>query len=237
MKSICIIGQGNVGTHLCVAFAGKVEELFSIDSRTLEDLPEDADLYLLSVSDSAIEEVAARMPDVKGVVAHTSGSISIDALKSVKGPKGVFYPLMTFSKEADIDYRQIPVFIEASEDEALLTLRKAAELFSDKVKQMDSRQRKLMHIASVFACNFPNALWNVAYSILKDAHVPFSYMLPLIDASVEKLHHFTPEEAQTGPARRGDSKIVDDHMDELSSEPDLQKIYRDLSDLIVKQTS
>lgn len=236
MKSICIIGRGNVATHLCVAFAGKTEELYNIDSRTLEDLPLDADLYILSVSDDAITEVAKRLPELKGVVAHTSGSTSLDALSSFKGNIGVFYPLMTFSKEAILDYHKIPVFIEASETKTLEVLKNAAQLFTDKVVEMTSAQRLRLHIASIFGCNFVNALWNVSSQLLESDGIPFKYMLPLIEEMVDKLHYMSPSEAQTGPAKRGDFATLKKHEDELASQPELEDIYKQLSQLIINQT-
>lgn len=237
MKSICIIGQGNVATHLCVAFAGNVDELYNINSRTLEDLPLDAELYIISVADEAIAEVAARLPELSGVVAHTSGSTSIDVLDCVKGRRGVFYPLMTFSKDADVDYQKIPVFIEGSDASAVDILRDAASLFTDKIVEMDSERRMKMHVASVFACNFVNALWQVSFDLLGAEDVPFKYILPLIDASAAKLHHLTPREAQTGPARRGDLAVVEKHEKLLSDQPQLQKLYHDLTQLIIEQAN
>ncbi len=237
MKSICIIGQGNVATHLCVAFAGNVDELYNINSRTLEDLPLDAELYIISVADEAIAEVAVRLPELSGVVAHTSGSTSIDVLDCVKGRRGVFYPLMTFSKDADVDYQKIPVFIEGSDASAVDILRDAASLFTDKIVEMDSERRMKMHVASVFACNFVNALWQVSFDLLGAEDVPFKYILPLIDASAAKLHHLTPREAQTGPARRGDLAVVEKHEKLLADQPQLQKIYCELTQLIIEQAN
>ncbi len=96
MLKVSVIGTGNVGTHLCVALSDKVDELVSVNSRTLEDLPLDSDIYILSVSDRAISDVAARMPAVRGIVAHTSGSIPMDVLTPYTDRAGVFYPLQTF---------------------------------------------------------------------------------------------------------------------------------------------
>lgn len=237
MKSICIIGQGNVATHLCVAFAGRVDELLSVNSRTLEDLPEDSDLYIIAVADDAIAEVAAKLKGLGGVIAHTSGSTPMSVLASDGGRYGVFYPLMTFSRDADIDYQRIPVFVEGSDASALEVLTEAARLFTDKVVEMDSARRLKMHVASVFACNFANALWEVAAELLREEDVPFRYMLPLIDAAAAKLHHLSPLEAQTGPARRGDLAVVERQAQSLDSQPQLQRIYRDLSQLIIDQSN
>lgn len=237
MNSICIIGQGNVATHLCVAFAGNVNELIQTNSRTLEDLPLDCDLYIIAVSDNAIQSIASHLPKLSGVVAHTSGSVSIDALQSIKGAKGVFYPLMTFSRDADIDYRQIPIFIEGDDAETQETLRKAASLFTDKITAMDSAKRTKMHIASIFACNFANALWQTAYEMMEAENVPFKYLLPLIDATAEKLHHLSPFQAQTGPAKRSDTEVINKHIEMLGENTYKGNLYKELTQLIINQSN
>lgn len=234
---ICVIGEGNVGTHMCVAFAGAADEVISVNSRTLEDFPSDFDLYLLCVADSAITEVASKLPGVKGIVAHTSGSVPLSALDCVAGEKGVFYPLMTFSRDADLDYSKIPVFVEGSTEKAAGTLAEAARLFTDKVVEMDSSRRMKMHVASVFACNFVNALWQVSFDLMEQEGVPFRYLLPLIDATASKLSHLTPREAQTGPARRGDMAVIEKHAALLDSQPMLKRIYQDLTQLIITQAN
>ena len=57
---IDIIGRGNVGWHLTQAFEGKAD-VNCVNPRTLEDLRRDADLYLISVTDDAIADVARRL--------------------------------------------------------------------------------------------------------------------------------------------------------------------------------
>lgn len=235
MDKICIIGNGNVAVHLCKAFEGKVAGLCKINSRTLDNLPLDADIYILAVSDDAITEVASRLPLVSGVVAHTSGSTPITALDCIKGKTGVFYPFMTFSREAKIDYSKIGVFIEGRDSSVISLLREAATLFTDKIVEMDSSRRQKMHLASIFACNFANALWQVSAEMLEAENIPFDYVLPVIEAATDKLQTMKPMEAQTGPARRGDMKILSKHEDALSYNPRLQYLYHDLSKLIIDQ--
>ena len=233
MSSICIIGQGNVATHLCVAFSCTDNEVIQVNSRTLEDLPTDADAYIISVSDSAIAEVASRLPQgLRGVVAHTSGSTPADVLQPYSGRYGVLYPLMTFSRDADIDYSAIPFFTEGSDEPAAEVLSSLARELSEHVYPMDSAQRKKMHIASVFACNFANHLWDIAYGLLKEEGVPFRHMMPLIEATFRKLQYITPRRGQTGPAVRGDRRVVESHIQALADRPELAEIYRMLSESI-----
>ncbi len=237
MNSICIIGQGNVATHLCVALFGKVDELLQVNSRTLDDLPLDCDCYILAVSDDAIASVAARLPRLSGIVAHTSGSKPLEVLTPYADRCGVVYPLMTFSKEADLDYSLIPFFIEGSSDDVVAELTSLASQISDRVCVMDSATRLKMHVASVFACNFTNYLWSATYGLLQQADVPFQYILPLIDATTEKIHHLTPRNAQTGPAKRGDTSVINAHLNALASSPQLQELYRLLTEAIAADQS
>ena len=233
MKKVTVIGLGNVGTHLCVALADVADEVISVDSRTLEDLPEDSDLYLIAVSDRAIADVAARLPRLRGVVAHTSGSVPMDVLAPHCDRYGVFYPLQTFSKADCLDYHKIPVFIEASDPASLQTLSETASLFSGTVREADSALRARLHVASVFAANFANHLWAIADTLLQRDGLDISVLRPLIEASVAKLRYMTPAQAQTGPASRGDQAVIASHLEALSDTPYAQ-IYSLLTDSIIK---
>lgn len=234
MSSICIIGQGNVATHLCVAFAGTDNEVIQVNSRTLEDLPEDCDFYLLCVSDNAIEEVASRLPEsLRGIVAHTSGTTPVETLRPYAKQYGVLYPLMTFSRDAEIDYSRIPFFPEGATAEIAESLKSLCLELSRYVTVMDSRQRMLMHVASVFTCNFTNYMWDIAYGLMKERDVPFRYMLPMIEAALQKLQYMSPRQAQTGPASRGDTKTIEAHRELLrEKDPKLADLYSQISAMI-----
>lgn len=233
MKTIAVIGQGRVGTHLCVALMESGVEVISVNSRTLEELPPDADLFIIAVSDSAIEQVAARLPTLTGIVVHTSGSVLMDALAPYAENYGVFYPLQTFTKGATLDYGAIPVFIEANNASAEERLRQAAVLFTNHVYHADSDRRAKLHIASVFACNYANLMWNIADNLLRDEGLSLEILQPLIEASTAKLRHLSPAEAQTGPAVRGDRGVVEKHIEALKG-TSYSEIYEMLANQIMK---
>lgn len=231
---ISIIGGGNVATHLCVALSDKADEVVMVNSRTLEDLPEDSDIYIISVSDRAIAEVASRLPELPGIVAHTSGSVPMDVLSPYAKRYGVFYPLQTFTKWVDLDYSRIPVFIEGSDKSVATALTSLASLFTTHIHAADSILRKKLHVASVFACNYVNRLWTIADELLAADGLSLEVMRPLIDATVEKIHRLPPAEAQTGPASRGDRPVVEEHLKMLEGTP-YQEIYRLLADDIMNR--
>ena len=157
----------------------------------------------------------------------SAGSLSVEILPASR--RGVFYPLQTFSKERDVDFRQIPVFVESPTDEALLM--SLGEQISNRVLSLDSENRRLVHLAAVFACNFTNHMYDLSARILAGHGIPFSVLLPLIDETARKVHELPPCEAQTGPAVRFDQNVMQKHLDLLEDEG-MKQLYKILSESI-----
>lgn len=231
---IAIIGRGNVASHLFRALQDKIEVVL-VNPHTLEELPDNPEVILLAVKDDAIKEVASKINRPQALIAHTAGSVEMKELEGFSKEFGVFYPLQTFSKDVTLQYSEIPVFVEGSSPEKVKKLRDIAALFSAHVKEADSSSRKVLHLASVFACNFTNALALISKDLLEQSDIDFTVILPLMKQTVEKLNVMPPEKAQTGPAVRGDRGILYQHCRMLNSNPDIQQIYALLSELIQKR--
>ena len=244
---IVIIGSGNVAYHLAKAFTQnniEVSQIFGRNEVELNKISEelnipystkelaDADLYLISVSDSAVEQVSDLIRTEKALVAHTSGSLPIETLNG-DYRKASFYPLQTFSKTKILDYSKIPFFIEAENQIDEKSLFELASLISDNVETSDYEKRKYIHLTAVFACNFVNHLFARAKEISDSQDLDFNYFVPLIDETVEKIHHLEPKSAQTGPAVRGDERVLKLHEDLITDEEHL-KIYQLMNESIQK---
>ena len=244
---IVIIGSGNVAYHLAKAFTQnniEVSQIFGRNEVELNKISEelnvpystkelaDADLYLISVSDSAVEQVSDLIKTEKALVAHTSGSLPIETLNG-DYRKASFYPLQTFSKTKILDYSKIPFFIEAENQIDEKSLFELASLISDNVETSDYEKRKYIHLTAVFACNFVNHLFARAKEISDSQDLDFNYFIPLIDETVEKIHHLEPKSAQTGPAVRGDERILKLH-EELITNDEHLKIYNTMNESIQK---
>lgn len=219
-----IIGRGNVATHLCKAFAGK-SEVIQINPHTLEGIPEDAELILICVSDDAIPDIASNLPETKAIVAHTSGSVPLSALDGKGSSQGVLYPLQTFTKDVELDYNEIPFFIEGSSQETEDFLEKTASLISKNIRKADSEERRKLHLSSVFVCNFVNAMATIGTEILSDTSISRDVLTPLMRQTIRKLETMEPRAAQTGPASRGDRKTIERHVQMLAGNPELQQLY------------
>ena len=230
--SLTLVGRGNVGTHLAKAFAD-VADVSAVDPRTLSGLDPQADFTLICVSDDAVAEVAGKLADTGGIVAHASGSVPLSALPSSDcHSNGVFYPLQTFSRDIELDYSEIPVFIEGENEETAERLERLARLMSANVRRAGSETRRKLHLASVIACNFTNHLYALAADILEENGIGFDALAPLIKETARKAALGDPAANQTGPARRGDTTTINRHLDMLAGNPRLWEIYRLLSDSI-----
>lgn len=221
MISVVVIGNGNVATHLVNAFL-KVDTLkvTQINSRKLENIPT-ATITIIAVSDDAIAEVSSKIKN--SFVVHTSGACDLNQLKN-KTRKGVFYMLQSFSKEKEINFSEVPFCLEAENKEDAVLLENLAKSVGKKIFNINSEQRKALHVAAVFVNNFTNHLYKIGNDICTDYKVPFEILKPLIEETAEKIKTLSPEKAQTGPAIRNDKKTIENHLELLNKKQ--QKIYK-----------
>lgn len=245
---IVLIGAGNLATNLGKALFRAGHEVVQVWSRTeasakalaevlkcahttdLKDVVKSADVFIISVKDSALAEVSSALQEGREgqLFVHTAGSMPMDTLPFER--RGVFYPMQTFSKNKEVDFSVIPCFVEASKKEDVETLQQLSKTISDTVYELDSENRKYLHLAAVFCCNFANHCFSLSAELLRQhGDIPFSVMLPLIDETAAKLYSMSPQEAQTGPAVRWDTNVMDKHLQLLADTPDLQKIYELMS--------
>ena len=247
MIKIVLLGAGNLGIHLCRALQNKEDlQLIQWYNRSLNNLEKEsvpfavtqnlndiieADLYIISVSDSVIPAISKALEGKKGLIAHTAGSISMEVLGAHKN-HGIFYPLQTFSKQKEVDFNQIPLCLEANQQENLNLLKKVAQAIGGPVHLIDSAQRKALHVAAVFVNNFTNYLYTIGEELCKAHKVPFSVLQPLIAETADKIKHLPPSAAQTGPAARGDQKTIENHLELLDTYQ--QELYLKITQSIKK---
>jgi predicted short-subunit dehydrogenase-like oxidoreductase (DUF2520 family) len=247
---IVIIGSGNVAAILGRKLITAGHRIVQIISRNASDasalayewdtesanymtlINRDADVYIIAVSDTALEEVASQLKLPGKVVAHTAGSVSKDVLKKVTAHYGVFYPLQSLRKETD-HLPDIPIFFEGNDDVASLTLQKLAQTISyEKPAAAGSDERLKLHLAAVIVNNFTNHLFALAEKYCRDEGLDFHQLLPLITETVQRLRTSSPADTMTGPALRHDQETIKKHIGLLANHPQLQKIYRLMTESI-----
>jgi predicted short-subunit dehydrogenase-like oxidoreductase (DUF2520 family) len=249
---IVILGCGNVAWHIAKHFSKlKKFEVIVYNHKpnsllnefrkklkfqtfsNLDSVIEDADIYFICVADKAISSVAKKIKLNKptSVLVHTSGSAKIDELGHVSNA-AVFYPLQSFSRNDVVNWKEVPLIVEAKTTLAKKKMIEIAHLFSKKVFSKMYKERLKLHLAAVLVNNFANALYVEAQELTENK---LEILLPLIKQTVLKLEKMNPRLAQTGPAKRKDDVVMKKHLKLLSEKKDLKKIYDQMSKLIVKQ--
>ena len=247
MISISIVGSGNVAQHLIKVISKTIGlELVQVvvrESQSISNLVsttkicsnyneiKSADVFIIAVSDDAIAAVSSKLPFQNQLVVHTSGTVSVSDLDS-KNRKGVFYPLQTFSKNKEVDFKTIPICLETQVDSDYKVLEKVAQLLSNKVYKINSEQRKALHISAVFVCNFTNHLYKLGNDICNQNQISFEILKPLIQETANKIEFLSPQEAQTGPAKREDIQTINKHLSFLSDQ-NQKGIYKTLTKSII----
>jgi len=244
MIKIVLIGAGNVAFHLWKAFINSDElEVIQLYNRSLENLslfPEfvskttkiseikDADIYIIAITDDAVSLFSESLPFTNKLVVHTSGGVAIKAL-SDKNRKGVFYPLQSFSKNRVVNFSEIPICVEASNSTDLKLLKDLGKSISETVVEINSEEREKLHLSAVIVNNFVNYLYQVGSDLLTKESLPFDLLKPLIKETALKIASLSPAEAQTGPAKRNDTKTIKKHLHLLKDSP-----YRELYEQMTK---
>jgi len=227
MISVVILGAGNVATHLYKAFTKadtvEVKTWYNRDISKLSDyknsvsitddlsLLGDADIYIIAVTDRAIEGLSNKLPIKGKLVVHTSGSISMHTINK-KHKRGVLYPIQTLSKNADIDFSHVPLCLEAVTNKDLNTLKSLADGVGSPYYKINSDQRLTLHLVAVFINNFTNQIYRIGHEIADAKYIEFDILKPLILETANKVQKMSPYLAQTGPAKRNDKKTIEKHL-------------------------
>jgi predicted short-subunit dehydrogenase-like oxidoreductase (DUF2520 family) len=249
---ITIIGSGNVATHLSAAFKNAGHVIVQVYSRNLQNatllayhvkaeaiddieaINTNTDIFVIAVKDDAIGLIAGQLAKYQKLIIHTSGATDLYTLLAFADNVGVFYPLQTFSKIKEVDFLIVPLCIEGANEVITKQLTELAQTISNNVYEVDSAKRKTLHLAAVFACNFPNYLYAIAQQLLKQQGMDFDMLRPLILETAQKVQNSLPTDVQTGPAIRNDEITMDFHLQLLKDQPELQQLYTLLSQGIIK---
>ena len=242
-----MLGSGNVATHLGRALKQAGHEIVEVWSRTpanaetlatalstrhseeLRFLSPNAEVYIISVNDDSIREVIAKFPFQDKILIHTSGTSELN----IPGLSGVFYPVQTFSKQSPVNFSNVPIAVEGLSPEVTNHLVKLARSISANVSEISTQQRKTLHVAAVFACNFSNHLYAIADKILQRDGLEFQLLRPLIMETANKIQTHSARSVQTGPAIRNDEITLRKHIEFLENNPSLRDLYERLSQSII----
>lgn len=250
-ENIAIIGTGNVaytyskvlknnGINLRYVFTrnqdriSEIESLFGVEAISDYEKLLTCDLIIIAVKDDAIGEVAEKLHNYKGVLVHTSGTQNSTILQSVEN-YGIIYPLQTLTKDYEVDFKSVPVLINASSSEVKGKLKCVAQKMSDVVIECSDEDRRYIHMNAVYVSNFVNVMLQIGEKLLKEKSLNISILEPLVRETVNKAFTMGAEKALTGPARRGDKETINKHLNLLKNNEEEREIYKLLTNYIINK--
>lgn len=243
IMNIIMIGSGNVAAvlgrlfvkagHHIIQVVGRnpkaasalAYEWNTISTNYKSPIRKDADIYIIAVSDDAIDDVVNDLKLPGKIVAHTAASVPKEILKPVTQHYGVFYPLQSMRKEMT-SLPEVPIFFDGSDDMTKKKLAALAQSISpEQVTEAGDDARMKLHVAAVIVSNFTNHLYTLAADYCRKEGLDFKQLLPLIEETAQRLKEVSPKEAQTGPAIRHDKETIEKHLELLKSYPQLKNLY------------
>ncbi len=208
-----VIGSGRVGSTV----SARLRE------RGVAVRPEDAQLVLLCVPDSAIAEVAARVPEGPWV-AHVSGATPLAALAPHVRRFSV-HPLQTFDRSGEpgqLDGAWGAVTAEDGDARAVALW--LAETLGLRPFELADDARTLYHAGAVFASNYLVTLHRAASLLFAEAGAPVEALAPLTQRTIDNGYELT------GPIARGDWTTVERHLAAIRERtPQLDHLYETLA--------
>ena len=245
--NFCFIGAGNLATHLSIAISKKGYNVSQVYSRTelsakllakkvnssytisVNNIDKNADIYIVALTDDIVDSVLSEIDFQNKLVIHCAGSLPLSVLKKYSSNIGVLYPLQTFSKDRELNFRDVPVFVEANTKDNEEIILSIARKISSNVKILNSEKRQILHLSAVFACNFVNYFYTIATDLLESNEILFEVLKPLIIETAQKGITMEPKNAQTGPAVRFDENIIKKHLELLINYKSYQELYMSVS--------
>jgi predicted short-subunit dehydrogenase-like oxidoreductase (DUF2520 family) len=251
IQKIVLIGAGKLATNLAFTLEKKGFTILQVYNRSREpgikltqkvsslyigdisELTDQADLYALAVSDSALQELSGRIHLKDQMIIHFSGTADINILKGASSNYGVLYPPQTFTMQPSAGFLNIPLCIETNNKNSEKSLSAFAATLSDKLFKVNSSQRKIIHLSAIFAGNFTNFMYAIAEDLLTGNNLPMTLLEPIIEKTKANAVQKNIFSLQTGPAIREDIEMIKAHLNILSDRPEFKEIYRLISESII----
>ena len=248
---IALIGSGNVAYAYTKALKNNGIQPFCIFTRSLDKIDEieksfgvsatsnfdallDCDLIIIAIKDDAIHDVSLNLKNYKGLLVHTSGTQPSSVLNHVEN-YGVLYPLQTLTKDFEVDFKKVPLLVNASSSVYLEKIKVLAKIMSDVVVDCNDDDRKLIHLSAVYVCNFVNVMLQIGDKLLENKGLDVSLFESLVKETIDKAFALGPKNALTGPAKRGDVETIERHKKLLENNHEERKIYELLTNYIINK--
>lgn len=247
--NIAILGSGNMANQFSTLLndAGyNISEIYSrnkekgkrlaslSNANYVDDVASlaDSDLYFLAIVDDAIEDVSEKISSKDGIFIHFSGNKDLNFNK--REHRGVFWPIFSINETTHSNWSEIPVIINGTNPHVIGILSELGSSLGCNTFILNDHQKKIVHLAAVFANNFTTHMVNASKDLLLEHDLDESLVNAIIQQTSDSMSN-GDRMVQTGPAIRSDNKVLLDHLKILESNPSLQKVYRAVSKSISKR--
>jgi len=245
-KRIAIIGAGKLAYSLinalkksgfdvhCViskklSSSKLLAQKFSIPhhSNSLNKIPDDVDVFFLTVPDGEIKRVADNLSKLKrdfrkSVCIHFSGVENINALNSLKKKEcatGSLHIIKPFPSKSLVDIKNSPASVETKDKMAKAFLIQLCRKLKLKPHNIDSEEKVFHHIAAVHSSNFlVGNMFNAFSLISTKSKYPKSILRKTTQSALDNVFKLSPARALSGPIDRGDIYTIGKHFDALEAE-------------------
>lgn len=233
---IAIIGMGRVGSPLAAALESAGHTVSRLNRAQTKsgsiDLGEQ-DLAFLTVPDQELGALISNI-DAHPVLglAHCAAQVQN---KELGENVGMFHPLMSFrGGESPAIFSQCPVGVSGS-TELLPKLVEIAKSIEAEPITIDETHKEKYHLAAMFSSVFPYLMLMTTLKLGRETGLSHEQSQkafgPLYMQALDYFKENRGNNAITGPVSRGDVQTVRRHMDILQSNPELQQVYRHLTEL------
>ena len=248
---VVIIGAGNVATVFGRLLINANHQVIEVNSRNAESaqllanklgcsfsqdpskIDTSADIYIVAMSDFALNNINQNFALNDKIVVHTAGSVSKEVLNKVSTNYGVLYPLQSLRKENLELHQDIPLLIDGNTAEVMKVVEELALSISTIVSKTTDAERMKLHLAAVMVSNFTNHLYTLASDYCIKERLDFTMLQPLIEETALRLRYHLPGDMQTGPAKRKDIITLEKHLKLLNEYPGIKKVYLKITDSIM----
>ena len=220
-----IIGSGNVAHFLAHILTEKGLTISQVHSRNSvsgnslalkanakfeEEITSiNAEVIFIAVQDEQIESCLKQLPN-SSILLYTSGTIDLAPIFPQNC--GVFYPLQTFSKNNYSIPFNGPILLDDKNEEVNNYAIQLCSILNLSYQITSSDERKNIHLCAVFLNNFINHIACIGLSEAKERKIDSSLFAPLLKKTFENILSNDPFENQSGPAKRNDKIIINEHI-------------------------
>lgn len=190
-----------------------------------------ADIYVIAVTDNAIQQIADQLKVNDKIVVHTSAAQPMHLLSFCSDRIGIVYPLQTIKKGLESD-PEIPVIIDGNDKSVIEDLQHFCSNWASSITVANDAKRLKIHVAAVFVNNFTNHLLAVAKKYCEQNNIDFQLLYPLIKQTFMSVSNSSPETLQTGPAIRNDTTTLEMHRQQLVENESVLSLYNHLTESI-----